>query len=351
MRPDDSELASLLNQFVTVRITNFKPVDLNLFKFDYDLTFAALMMSAEGNVYSRFGTQDARSLSDRMSIAGLKNAMRTVLAQNRKRPRFANEFETQMKRFTLAEIPAYAASRQASAECAHCHFANNFRFAQMRSEGRFSKEKLYQYPYPENIGVKLRVDENNMVEEVLPDSPAKRAGIQAGDSIVRANSTQVLTSADLQFALNPLPYTARVTLQIVRNNELQPAVTLELPSGWRKSDISWRPSQAGVPPQIGIWCEPLTDAQKQQRGIARDRLALKVSFLFPDERWAKTRGDLRMNDVILDADGLNLRTMNTRQFHSWFRMNHDVGQKVNLSVLRGSEKLEIEVPCLDTGEE
>ena len=53
----------------------------------------------------------------------------------------------------LADIPAYSKSRQASQPCAHCHFANNYRFAQLKSEGKFTKEKLFQYPLPENIGL------------------------------------------------------------------------------------------------------------------------------------------------------------------------------------------------------
>ena len=71
MRPEDSELASLLAQFVPVRITDFKPVDMNLFRFDYDQTFAVLMMSPDGYTYSRFGSLDANSRVDRMSIAAL----------------------------------------------------------------------------------------------------------------------------------------------------------------------------------------------------------------------------------------------------------------------------------------
>jgi hypothetical protein len=38
VRPEDPELTRLLQQFVPVRITNFKNVDMNRFRFDYDLT-------------------------------------------------------------------------------------------------------------------------------------------------------------------------------------------------------------------------------------------------------------------------------------------------------------------------
>ena len=73
----------LLGEFVPLRILNMSGVDLDFFRFDYDLTFAVLMMDAEGGVYSRFGSRDSKSPEDRMSIPGLKTAMRAVLALHR----------------------------------------------------------------------------------------------------------------------------------------------------------------------------------------------------------------------------------------------------------------------------
>lgn len=50
---------------------------------------------------------------------------------------------------------------------------NRFRFAQLRAEGKFTKERLFQYPLPENIGLTLDVDANNVVKAALPHSPAQ----------------------------------------------------------------------------------------------------------------------------------------------------------------------------------
>src|SRR5689334_22946241 len=102
---------------------------MNRFRFDYDLTFAVLMMDAEGGTYSRFGTRDAHSETDRMSIAGLKRVMRAVLALHRQHPATQAAVTSEQKPFTLDDVPAFAGSRAAKkGECAHCHFANNFRF-------------------------------------------------------------------------------------------------------------------------------------------------------------------------------------------------------------------------------
>ncbi|MBI3923853.1 MAG: PDZ domain-containing protein [Armatimonadetes bacterium] len=344
VRPDDKELSQLLGKFVTVRIVNFKGVDMNYFKFDYDLTFTILMMNANGYTYSRFGTMDWTSTSSRMSLAGLKKAMGDVLALHQKglakQPR-------KQPLFTLDNIPAFSESKAARGECAHCHFANNFRFKQLRKEGKFTKDMLFQYPLPENVGVTLRVDANNVVQSVSPESPAAKAGVQPGDVVTRAGDTPVLTTADFQFALNSVSDPGSVQVRVLRKGRSLPAMTLRLPRGWRKTDISWRASQGEIPPAIGIWGEHLSEGQKEQLGLPRDKMALRVTFFFPGAAWAKTRGDLRMNDVIVGLNGVQLPSMTTRQFHAHCRLTFNVGDTVTLNVLRGNQRLELPVPCLE----
>jgi hypothetical protein len=353
VRPEDAEFRQLLGQFVPVRVTSFKGVDMNFFRFDYDQTFAVLLMDAKGTTYSRFGTNDHKADASRMSIPGLKRAMRAALKMHidgwqAKNP--VNAPPQKQDPFTLADIPAYTKSKTATQPCAHCHHANDYRFKQLREEGKFSKEMLFQYPFPENIGLSLDVNANNVVKSVLPDSPAQKAGIQAGDIVTSANEAPVLTSADLQMVLNGISEPGAVSLVVERDGKPLPPMQLALTQGWRKSDISWRPSQGGIPPQIALWAEPLNADQKKARGIAADKLALRVSFLYGGAKGAETRGDLKMNDVILDINDKQLPVMNTRQFHSYFRLNFNIGDTATLTVLRGQEKLQIKVPCLDIGE-
>jgi len=345
VRPDDPELAQLLNQFEPVRITNFRGVDMNRFRFDYDLTFAALMMDPDGTVYSRFGARDAQSETARLSIAGLKRAMKAVLALAQARSR--HPAPAAMKPFTLADIPAYRDSPQAKAECAHCHFANNFRFRQLRLEAKFSKDLLFQYPLPENLGITLEVDRNNVVAATAPGSPAAAAGIRPGDVILRAGEIPVLTGADVQFALNSAPDPGSISLEIQRTGKPFAPVTLSLPRGWRRTDISWRASQDSIPPTVGFWGEPLDASQREQRSIPAGKLALRVTHFFSGEKWAKTRGGLQMQDVITGINGESLPEMSARQFHSYFRLRFNVGDSATLNILRGSERIELTVPCLE----
>jgi hypothetical protein len=49
------EIKSVAERFVLLRIGNMRGLDLALFEFDYDLTWAALMFDSQGNVLGRFG--------------------------------------------------------------------------------------------------------------------------------------------------------------------------------------------------------------------------------------------------------------------------------------------------------
>src|SRR5688572_14579746 len=113
---------------------------MNFFRFDYDQTFAVLLMDVNGTTYSRFGSNDHKSDASRMSIAGLKRAMRGALSMHRsgwKPISPINQAPRQKKSFTLSDIPAYAKSKAAGESCAHCHYANNYRFEQLRDENKF----------------------------------------------------------------------------------------------------------------------------------------------------------------------------------------------------------------------
>jgi len=357
VRPQDPAFAQLLGRFVPVRLTSMKGVDLKRFRFDYDQTFAILMMDAEGSTYSRFGSNDEKADAGRMSIAGLKHAMEGVLARHAvaARPNRAARSSRSGNNpgvFTTADYPAFARTKTAQQSCYHCHYANDARFLQRRAEGTFRKDLLFQYPFPENIGLTLEVDRNNVVKAVLPGSAAEAAGVRRGDQVIAANGVPVLTSADLQFALNSVPEPGKVLLAVARGGKRLAPLPLALGPGWRRTDISWRPSQAGIPPTVGLWAEPLGEAQKKQRGLPPGSLALRVSFLFPGPEAARSRGDLKMGDlkmgdVILDVNGKNLPAMTTRQFHTYFRLNFNVGDTVTLNVLRGSQRLDLRVPCVE----
>ncbi|MFM7835330.1 MAG: thioredoxin family protein, partial [Planctomycetaceae bacterium] len=53
----DPVLRPLLEQFVCVRVVSTNVLDLSLFQFDTDQSFAVFMLNADRTIYGRFGTR------------------------------------------------------------------------------------------------------------------------------------------------------------------------------------------------------------------------------------------------------------------------------------------------------
>ena len=77
---EDKRVRPLLEKFVCVRVVSTNGLDLSLFQFDYDQSFAAFLLNADGTIYGRFGTRSHRtSWSDDVSIEGLAKALAGAL--------------------------------------------------------------------------------------------------------------------------------------------------------------------------------------------------------------------------------------------------------------------------------
>lgn len=348
MRPDNPELASLLtDRVIPLRFTSLKGVDLSTFRFDYDLTFVALLLDPiSGKTIARWGSRDSESATNRLSMPGLMRMVRAALADYR--PGKTTGFPQPPAQTLPEQYPTFAASKRAQEPCYHCHYAHDAQLNQARADGNFTKAMLFRYPLPENIGISLDVDKGNLIRAVRPVSVAAKAGVRVGDVLLRANDTRIYTTADLQWALDPVPSPGKVALTIARGGKPLPPLFLALPAGWRETDISWRPSQGVIPPTLGIWETALTPEEKRALRIGEDRLALRVTFLFAGEKWKAAQGDLKKGDVIVAVGGKNnLPAMNARQFHTYVRLHYNVGDTLPLTVLRDGERREVLVPCVE----
>lgn len=343
----------LAEKYVPVRLGSIKGVDLNTFRFDYDLQMAGLVLDGRDSAtLTRWGTRDAKSATSRISAQGLstvlEQAAKTYAART---PDRANAASATTAPLTLDKaFPAFAQSKRMNEPCWHCHYANDARLANEKAAGTLRKKALFMYPLPETIGLRCDKNAGNLVSSVLPASPAQKAGIHVGDSIVQAGSQPIYSSADLQAVLNDLP-NGSLFLQIRRGNSGKKigGATLYLAPGWREAeDISWRPSQGAVPPILGTWETPLSAEERKAAGLPeKGGLALRVSFVFAGEKWAASHGDLQINDVIIAVNGQSPPIENARQFHTWYRLHNEVGQTANFIVLRGGKKLTVPVGCVD----
>ncbi|MBC7874461.1 MAG: thioredoxin family protein, partial [Ferruginibacter sp.] len=76
----DPVLRPLLEKFVRVRVVSTNGLDLSLFQFDTDQSFAVFLLNADGTVYGRFGTRSHRTnwVGD-VSLDGLAKALQGAL--------------------------------------------------------------------------------------------------------------------------------------------------------------------------------------------------------------------------------------------------------------------------------
>src|SRR5262249_31385421 len=101
----DQVVRKLLDEFVCVRIVQANGLDLSLFQYDYDLSFAAFILNADRTIYGRFGTRSHRTESERdVSVEGFGKALAAALELHRQYP--ANRAALAAKRGPDAAIHA-----------------------------------------------------------------------------------------------------------------------------------------------------------------------------------------------------------------------------------------------------
>lgn len=327
-----SPIAPAAREFILARQTTLRGIDLDRFDFDYDLTWMAFFLDADGRVLGRYGGRGPESAEGRSSLAGLRRAMLAALARHR-----AGVAEPAPANGRVRTIADYPASKRLSARaCAHCHYAYDYRREARQQAGEWTKDELWVYPLPENLGLVMGRDREEVVQEVAPGSSAARAGLKAGDVIVRAGGRPVASFAELQYALHRAPAAGVLEVRFARGGREQ-AAELKLEAGWRKTDVSWRWSLRGVGPAPGVRGSDLSVKEKRALGLTPSRLAYQQGAFVSRE--ARQDG-LRPGDVVVGVAGRMLR-MTGRQFVAHVRLNYKAGDRVTYNLLRDGRPADV----------
>lgn len=347
----DSELTELSKQFVPVRIVRMNEADLDRFQFDYDLTWSAFFMNADGTIYGRYGTRAARDGMTHISLASLKKAMKHALELHTDYPNNRHLFEGKRgpeSRFksvreitplkTKLQSKRHGDPKEQAEGCIHCHEVYEGIRDIEYAEGTFKQDEIWVYPLPENIGVLMDVDAGTKVREILPNSFAEKSGLVSGDVIHTLNGQIILSQADIQWVLHHLPTPGTLQVEYSRDNKLY-LTTLTVDGDWRKRDISWRGSMWGLHPKLELWAPELSIDEKKALGIAPDRLALKVQYFGKPLRQA----GLLANDVIVSFDGSE-QNETSLQLNVRVRLNYKGGTQVPIVVLRDGNRLDLTIP-------
>ncbi len=326
-------VSDLAAKFVLVRLPRITGVDLRLFDFDHDLNFYVFFLGPDERVYGRYGGRDGKSAEGRLSMASLRYAMNAAIEAHANRPK--EPPPPRPGKPILAEEFA-AAKRLRKGECIHCHQVNEFRREEQKKDGTWSKDRLWRYPLPENVGITLAVDQGDLVKSVTEQSPAARAGLKAGDTLRTINGIGISSFADAQFALDRAPAEGDIDIGWRRDGKSLSA-KLKPTQDWKRTNITWRPSLLDILAASVLHGDDLGAKEKKALGLGEKRLAFRQDRPIPNE--LKGIG-LREEDVVIGIEGLTLE-MKVPEFLAFLRRNYLAGEKITLNVLRDGKRVDL----------
>ena len=355
----DPIIRDLLDEFVCVRIVQANAIDLTTFQFDFDQSFAIVMMLPDRTVLGRFGTRSDRMEAEDISLEGLRAALKGALALagniEAVRPSLAGKQVDQARFKTPLDFPSLSErygsainyEGQVARSCIHCHQVRDAERQVFRDEGRaIPDEVLYPYPDPEVLGLTMDPKAMARVEAVEPDSPAAKAGLAPGDEIRSLDGQPLLSIADLQWVLHRTKSAAaRLPAEVARDGSDR-TVAIDLPDDWRRGNISWRVTSYNLRRMAlgGMIVRDLADDDRKALGLSTDAMALRVIRVgqFGAHAVAKNAGFLA-DDVIVGFDGQDDRKTES-DLLAYALQRKRAGDQVEVAVLRGGERRTLPLP-------
>jgi len=351
----DPGIQDLLKQYVCVRIIQANGMDLSLFQFDYDLSFAAFLMNADKTIYGRFGTRsDLKDTERDISIEGFHKALAAGLKLHKRYPANKNLFvgkigpEPKIKRPELLKTlqgkfhPMIDWRGKVVPSCLHCHQILDAQRLELRNARKTIPDKvLHPWPMPSVIGLNLDPKELASITKVKPGSPAARAGLRLGDKIKTLSGQTILSIADVQWVLHEAKDSDAIKASVLRGSK-QLNLTIKLKTGWRsQSDISWRVTTWDLRRMVtgGMVLRPTTPDQRRQNKLRDDQLALYVNYVgrFGAHAVAKKAG-FKKGDIIVAYDG-KTGAMSESELITKILNKRFPGSKVEVSVIRNGKRI------------
>ena len=333
----EQSIAGLAREFVRVRVTNMRGVDLDVFDFDYDLDFAVLLLSPDEQVIGRFTGRAGDDPGRYLTFPSLRYALLEAL----KLPR-PNSSDRKSPPARIDKVENYSAIDRLKADaCIHCHNVYDFRRQALREEGKWRKEMAWVYPLPDNLGLRLDPLQGNRLEAVSVSSPAEKLGLRSGDILRSVNGIRTASFADIQFALHRAPEQGGIKLAWRRGPEERTG-TLDPQPGWRITDLSWRASTKKLGPDPSIHGLDVAPDERQRLGLDPKQRAM---VLGPFQSQAARQAGLRQGDIIVGADDKKPAS-SASQFEVYIRLNYEPGQKITYNLIRDGrpERITLTLP-------
>jgi S1-C subfamily serine protease len=291
-------------------------------------------LNAEGKVYGRYGGRDAKNADDRQSLPGLKYTMKSVLKMHASETKvFAPQAQDKPK-FLRDNMGGPKGGK--GDRCLHCHQVKEVQYSELKKKGEWSRDMAYRYPLPDNVGLILEVDRGNVVKEVQPKTPAAKIDLRPGDVVQLVNGVPVHSMADAQFGLDKAPKKGEVEIEWLRGGEVLKG-KLALDDGWKKADVSWRPSLRYLIPSVRLNGTDLTAEERKVMGLEPKQLAFRQKNEVSTQ--AKAAGILG-GDIIVGLDGKSPE-LDVYNLVWYVQRNYLVGDDVTVNVLRDGKRLDL----------
>ena len=210
---------------------------------------------------------------------------------------------------------------------------------QLRTTGKVSRGRIgvVIQPVTKELadGFGLPKPQGALVNSVEKGGPADKAGIEAGDVILRFDGKPVAASEDLPRIVGATKPGAKATVQVWRNKQARDVQVVV--SEMQQDDRAARQNRRGgkppaaTPSLYGLTLSELTEAQ-------RGELKIAGGVLVENAQGAAARAGIRRGDVILAINNQDVKSV--EQFNQMMGQ-FDKGRIVALLVRRGTNSLYI----------
>lgn len=351
----DPAVRKLLDEFVCVRIVQANHLDLSLFQYDYDQSFAAFFLNADQTIYGRFGTRSHETESDRdVSVAGFAKALTGALELHKNYPANKATLAGKHGPKPLAAVPEDFPSLKGKygprlnyegavdRSCIHCHQVGEaLRRFYRDKRATMPAQVLFPYPLPNVLGLIMDPNERATVLEIAAGSAAARDGFLPGDEILSLAGQPLVSIADVQWVLHNAAESGELPTQVLRKGKTL-TLSLSLAQEWRRQgDLSWRATSWDLRRMTlgGMRLDALSREQREKAGLDADTTAFRVRHVgeYGEHAVAKKAG-LQKGDVLLLIDGKSdyqseadilARMVNAKQ----------PGDRVEFAVLRDGKRM------------
>ncbi|PAY15606.1 peptidase [Rhodopirellula sp. SM50] len=357
----DPVIRPLLEQFVCVRQVATNGLDLDLFQYDTDQSFAVFFLAADKTIYGRFGTRSHRTewMGD-VSLKGLAKALQGALDLHADHAEVKQALAGKRGRPMEVSSPErYPALKDKFTDslnydgdvvksCIHCHQIGDAQREYYWHDRKPIPDKvLWPYPHPKTVGLIMDPNERATIKEVEEDSVAAQAELRGGDVIATLDGQPMLSIADIQWVLHNVdPDGGVVPVEIMRDGSAV-AAQLRFPKDWRRaSDLSWRVTTWGLRRIAagGMVLEPATHPGAAPVSNGNEFMALHVQRVgkYGPHGTAKRIG-FREGDVITSFDG-RTDLSSEQDLLTYVVTSKRAGDRVDVTVQRDGKELTLTLP-------